>query len=399
MSEQKPTEHTDTPKTTRTAPSMSSMAAAIHAAPMRAPQKPARTSQTSDEKPGDTSTTEPSSNRRNAHKNSSRKNNASRSKNPQKRAHRKNHRDRPEQRPYNPLIPAEITYPEELPVSERREDIKAAIRDHQVIIVAGETGSGKTTQLPKMCLELGLAEKGMIGHTQPRRLAARSVAERIAEELGQKIAETVGYQVRFTSEVGENSAIKLMTDGILLAEIQHDKLLRKYSTLIIDEAHERSLNIDFILGYLKRILPQRPDLKVIITSATIDPERFARHFAPSFVPGKGVVDESLSDEEREIAEQILPDDAPPIIEVSGRTYPVEIRYRPLDGDGYADEDEGDEDRDPTDGILAAVEELSKEAPGDILIFFSGEREIRDAHDALESLVAKSPRMNLSLIHI
>ena len=397
MSEQKPTEHTDTPKTARTAPSMASMAAAIHAAPVRAPQKPARTSQTSVEKPDDTSTAEPSSKRRNTHKNSSCKNNASRSKNPQKRERRKNHRDRAEQRPYNPLIPAEITYPEELPVSERREDIKAAIRDHQVIIVAGETGSGKTTQLPKMCLELGLAEKGMIGHTQPRRLAARSVAERIAEELGQKIGETVGYQVRFTSEVGENSAIKLMTDGILLAEIQHDKLLRKYSTLIIDEAHERSLNIDFILGYLKRILPQRPDLKVIITSATIDPERFARHFAPSFVPGKGVVDDSLSDEERELAEQILPDDAPPIIEVSGRTYPVEIRYRPLDGDDYADEDEGDEDRDPTDGILAAVEELSKEAPGDILIFFSGEREIRDAHDALESLVAKSPRMNYEVL--
>ena len=227
MSEQKPTEHTDTPKTTRTAPSMASMAAAIHAAPVRAPQKPARTSQTSDEKPGDASTAEPGAKRDTSHKNSSRKNNASRSKNPQKRAHHKNHRDRPEQRPYNPLIPAEITYPEELPVSERREDIKSAIRDHQVIIVAGETGSGKTTQLPKMCLELGLAEKGMIGHTQPRRLAARSVAERIAEELGQKIGETVGYQVRFTSEVGENSAIKLMTDGILLAEIQHDKLLRK----------------------------------------------------------------------------------------------------------------------------------------------------------------------------
>ena len=249
-----------------------------------------------------------------------------------------------------------------------------------------------------MCLELGLGEKGLIGHTQPRRLAARSVAERIAEELGQKIGETVGYQVRFTSEVGEHSAIKLMTDGILLAEIQNDKLLRRYSTLIIDEAHERSLNIDFILGYLKRILPQRPDLKVIITSATIDPERFARHFSPSYVPGKGIVDENLSDEEREIAEAILPDDAPPIIEVSGRTYPVEIRYRPLEGDElYLDDEEVDEDRDPTDAILDAIKELSKEAPGDILIFFSGEREIRDAKDAIEAMVAKSPRLNYEVL--
>ena len=273
-----------------------------------------------------------------------------------------------------------------------------AIRDNQVVIIAGETGSGKTTQIPKMCLELGLGEKGLIGHTQPRRLAARSVAERIAEELGQKIGETVGYQVRFTSEVGEHSAIKLMTDGILLAEIQNDKLLRRYSTLIIDEAHERSLNIDFILGYLKRILPQRPDLKVIITSATIDPERFARHFSPSYVPGKGIVDENLSDEEREIAEAILPDDAPPIIEVSGRTYPVEIRYRPLEGDElYLDDEEVAEDRDPTDAILDAIKELSKEAPGDILIFFSGEREIRDAKDAIEAMVLKSPRLNYEVL--
>ena len=273
-----------------------------------------------------------------------------------------------------------------------------AIRDNQVVIIAGETGSGKTTQIPKMCLELGLGEKGLIGHTQPRRLAARSVAERIAEELGQKIGETVGYQVRFTSEVGEHSAIKLMTDGILLAEIQNDKLLRRYSTLIIDEAHERSLNIDFILGYLKRILPQRPDLKVIITSATIDPERFARHFSPSYVPGKGIVDENLSDEEREIAEAILPDDAPPIIEVSGRTYPVEIRYRHLEGDElYLDDEEVAEDRDPTDAILDAIKELSKEAPGDILIFFSGEREIRDAKDAIEAMVLKSPRLNYEVL--
>ena len=300
-------------------------------------------------------------------------------------------------RRYEPLIPEVITYPEELPVSERREDIMNAIRDNQVVIIAGETGSGKTTQIPKMCLDLGLGEKGLIGHTQPRRLAARSVAERIAEELGQKIGETVGYQVRFTSEVGEHSAIKLMTDGILLAEIQNDKLLRRYSTLIIDEAHERSLNIDFILGYLKRILPQRPDLKVIITSATIDPERFARHFSPSYVPGKGIVDENLSAEEREIAEAILPDDAPPIIEVSGRTYPVEIRYRPLDEEDYLSDDEIEDDHDPTDGILDAIKELSKEAPGDILIFFSGEREIRDAKDAIEAMVLKSPRRNYEVL--
>ncbi|MDY6051743.1 MAG: ATP-dependent RNA helicase HrpA, partial [Rothia sp. (in: high G+C Gram-positive bacteria)] len=306
-----------------------------------------------------------------------------------------------QRRPYTPLIPEKITYPQALPVSARRDDIMAAIRDNQVVIVAGETGSGKTTQLPKMLLELGLAEKGMIGHTQPRRLAARSVAERIAEELGQNIGETVGYQVRFTSEVGEGSAIKLMTDGILLAEIQNDRLLRQYSAIIIDEAHERSLNIDFILGYLKRIMSQRPDLKIVITSATIDPERFARHFSPSFMPGVGIVDESLSAEEKEIAEAALPDDAPPIIEVSGRTYPVEIRYRPLSeprtGDGGEDEaDAGDgledEDRDPIEGVLDAVRELSEEAPGDILIFFSGEREIRDAADAIEEMVRSTRRL-------
>lgn len=298
-------------------------------------------------------------------------------------------------------LPSTITYPESLPVSARRDDIMEAIAKHQVTIVAGETGSGKTTQLPKMLLDLGLAEKGLIGHTQPRRLAARSVAERIAEELGQDIGQSVGYQVRFTSEVGEESAIKLMTDGILLAEIQHDKLLSKYSAIIIDEAHERSLNIDFILGYLKRILPQRPDLKVVITSATIDPERFARHFSPSFVPGVGIVDDSLTAEEKEIAEATLPDDAPPIIEVSGRTYPVEIRYRPLSeprtGDGGEDEaDAGDgledEDRDPIEGVLDAIRELSEEAPGDILIFFSGEREIRDAEDAINDMVRSTRRL-------
>lgn len=425
MSEQK-THHADktsrAPKTgaPRTAPTMASMAAAIHAAKVRASEKNAeKNAEKSTEKPAGKNTEK--STEKNAVKNGAQKNNADR-----KNASRSNRRgggtgrarkqgnskgnqqggnkgnqqqNRPAPRRYEPFIPEVITYPEELPVSERRDDIMNAIRDNQVVIIAGETGSGKTTQIPKMCLELGLGEKGLIGHTQPRRLAARSVAERIAEELGQKIGETVGYQVRFTSEVGEHSAIKLMTDGILLAEIQNDKLLRRYSTLIIDEAHERSLNIDFILGYLKRILPQRPDLKVIITSATIDPERFARHFSPSYVPGKGIVDENLSDEEREIAEAILPDDAPPIIEVSGRTYPVEIRYRPLEGeeDAYLDDEEVAEDRDPTDAILDAIKELSKEAPGDILIFFSGEREIRDAKDAIEAMVLKSPRLNYEVL--
>ena len=424
MSEQK-THHADktsrAPKTgaPRTAPTMASMAAAIHAAKVRASEKNAeKNAEKSTEKPAGKNTEK--STEKNAVKNGAQKNNADR-----KNASRSNRRgggtgrarkqgnskgnqqggnkgnqqqNRPAPRRYEPFIPEVITYPEELPVSERRDDIMNAIRDNQVVIIAGETGSGKTTQIPKMCLELGLGEKGLIGHTQPRRLAARSVAERIAEELGQKIGETVGYQVRFTSEVGEHSAIKLMTDGILLAEIQNDKLLRRYSTLIIDEAHERSLNIDFILGYLKRILPQRPDLKVIITSATIDPERFARHFSPSYVPGKGIVDENLSDEEREIAEAILPDDAPPIIEVSGRTYPVEIRYRHLEGDElYLDDEEVAEDRDPTDAILDAIKELSKEAPGDILIFFSGEREIRDAKDAIEAMVLKSPRLNYEVL--
>ena len=428
MSEQK-THHADktsrAPKTgaPRTAPTMASMAAAIHAAKVRASEKNA---EKSTEKPAGKNTeksTEKNTVKNGAPKKGAQKNNVDRknssnasrsnrrgggtgrarkqgnSKGNQQGGNKGNQQqNHPAPRRYEPFIPEVITYPEELPVSERREDIMNAIRDNQVVIIAGETGSGKTTQIPKMCLELGLGEKGLIGHTQPRRLAARSVAERIAEELGQKIGETVGYQVRFTSEVGEHSAIKLMTDGILLAEIQNDKLLRRYSTLIIDEAHERSLNIDFILGYLKRILPQRPDLKVIITSATIDPERFARHFSPSYVPGKGIVDENLSDEEREIAEAILPDDAPPIIEVSGRTYPVEIRYRPLEDDElYLDDEEVAEDRDPTDAILDAIKELSKEAPGDILIFFSGEREIRDAKDAIEAMVLKSPRLNYEVL--
>ena len=420
MSEQK-THHADktsrAPKTgaPRTAPTMASMAAAIHAAKVRASEKNAeKNAEKSTEKPAGKST-EKNTVKNGAQKNNADRKNASRanrrgggtgrtrkqgnSKGNQQGGNKGNQQqNRPAPRRYEPFIPEVITYPEELPVSERRDDIMNAIRDNQVVIIAGETGSGKTTQIPKMCLELGLGEKGLIGHTQPRRLAARSVAERIAEELGQKIGETVGYQVRFTSEVGEHSAIKLMTDGILLAEIQNDKLLRRYSTLIIDEAHERNLNIDFILGYLKRILPQRPDLKVIITSATIDPERFARHFSPSYVPGKGIVDENLSDEERKIAEAILPDDAPPIIEVSGRTYPVEIRYRPLEGDElYLDDEEVAEDRDPTDAILDAIKELSKEAPGDILIFFSGEREIRDAKDAIEAMVLKSPRLNYEVL--
>ncbi len=266
-----------------------------------------------------------------------------------------------------------ISYPAELPVSERREDLMAAIAANQVTIIAGETGSGKTTQIPKMCLELGLGENGLIGHTQPRRLAARTVAERIAEELGVDIGQEVGFQVRFTGEVSRNTKVKLMTDGILLAEIQRDKLLRKYNAIIIDEAHERSLNIDFILGYLRRILPQRPDLKVIITSATIDPERFAIHFGTPDVPA-------------------------PIIEVSGRTYPVEIRYRPLSqppagtDEENASDDELEEDRDPLDAVCDAVDELAAEALGDILVFFSGEREIRDAADALQSRIQSNRRL-------
>lgn len=415
MSEQKSTKkHADTSKAPRTAPTMASMAAAIHAAKVRSSEKTAdKTTENNAVKNGapkkgaqKNSAQENNADRKNSssgNSNASRSNrraggtNRARKQGNQQGSNKGEQQNRPAPRRYEPFIPEVITYPEELPVSERREDIMNAIRDNQVVIIAGETGSGKTTQIPKMCLDLGLGEKGLIGHTQPRRLAARSVAERIAEELGQKIGETVGYQVRFTSEVGERSAIKLMTDGILLAEIQNDKLLRRYSTLIIDEAHERSLNIDFILGYLKRILPQRPDLKVIITSATIDPERFARHFSPSYVPGKGIVDENLSAEEREIAEAILPDDAPPIIEVSGRTYPVEIRYRPLDEEDYLSDDEVEDDHDPTDGILDAIKELSKEAPGDILIFFSGEREIRDAKDAIEAMVAKSPRLNYEVL--
>jgi ATP-dependent helicase HrpA len=254
-----------------------------------------------------------------------------------------------------------ISYPPELPVSQRRDDIAAAIRDHQVVIVAGETGSGKTTQLPKICLELGRGVNGQIGHTQPRRIAARTVAERIAEELHTELGDVVGYKVRFTDRSGDTTAVKLMTDGILLAEIAGDRDLRRYDTLIIDEAHERSLNIDFILGCLRQLLPRRPDLKVIITSATIDPERFAAHFADPRTK-----------------------EPAPIIEVSGRTYPVEVRYRPVnDPAAREDKQEKQEDRDQTTAIADAIDELSRAGSGDILVFLSGEREIRDTADALK----------------
>ena len=253
-------------------------------------------------------------------------------------------------------VPA-VSYPPQLPVSGRRDDLLAAIRDHQVVVVAGETGSGKTTQLPKICLELGRGVRGAIAHTQPRRLAARTVAERIADELDVRLGEAVGYAVRFTDRSREDTLVRLMTDGLLLAEIGHDRLLRRYDTIIVDEAHERSLNVDFLLGYLKRILPQRPDLKVIITSATIDPERFARHFG---------------------------EDAP-VIEVSGRTYPVEVRYQPLaepEAEGDPEDDDERPERDPIEAIGDAVDELLAERRGDVLVFLSGEREIRDTADAL-----------------
>ena len=240
-----------------------------------------------------------------------------------------------------------IRFPENLPVSQKQQAIADAIRDHQVVIVAGETGSGKTTQLPKICLTLGRGVKGLIGHTQPRRLAARTVANRIADELETSLGGCVGYKVRFNDQVSDHTQVKLMTDGILLAEIQQDRLLMQYDTIIIDEAHERSLNIDFLLGYLRELLPRRPDLKVIITSATIDPQRFSRHFNNA-----------------------------PVIEVSGRTYPVEVRYRPVVNDVE------DSERDQLQAIFDAVDELGEESRGDILIFMSGEREIRDTADAL-----------------
>src|SRR5689334_15947191 len=231
-----------------------------------------------------------------------------------------------------------ITYPAELPVSQHREELLGALRDNQVLVVAGETGSGKTTQLPKVCLELG---RTSIAHTQPRRIAARTVAQRIADELQVPLGGTVGYAVRFSDRTSDDTRIRLMTDGLLLAEIQRDRQLRRYDTIIVDEAHERSLNIDFLLGCVHRILPQRPELKLVITSATIDPERFSRHFGDA-----------------------------PIVELSGRTYPVETRYRAL---GEADQ---------VDAVGGAVEELGREGPGDVLVFLSGEREIRETAEAL-----------------
>ncbi len=261
-----------------------------------------------------------------------------------------------------------ITYPD-LPVSERRQEIAEAIRANQVVVVAGETGSGKTTQLPKICLDIGRGVRGTIGHTQPRRLAARTVAQRIADELQTPLGDAVGYAVRFTDQVSERTLVKLMTDGILLAEIQRDRRLLRYDTLILDEAHERSLNIDFLLGYLRELLPRRPDLKLIVTSATIEPQRFAAHFGGA-----------------------------PIIEVSGRTYPVAIRYRPLEvpvstgsPEDSSDPDDPDheivrtETRDEVEAIVDAVHELQNEAPGDVLVFLSGEREIRDTAEALSGL--------------
>ena len=277
-----------------------------------------------------------------------------------------------------------ITYPD-LPVSERRDDIARAINDHQVVIVAGETGSGKTTQLPKICLELGRGIRGTIGHTQPRRLAARTVAQRIADELGTPLGDAVGYTVRFTDHASDRTLVKLMTDGILLAEIQRDRRLLRYDTLILDEAHERSLNIDFLLGYLRELLPRRPDLKVIVTSATIEPERFAAHFGGAEHVSSGG------------AEHVSSGGAP-IVEVSGRTYPVEIRYRPLEvavpADDKDDPDDPDHEvvrtemRDQTEAIVDAIDELAAEPPGDVLVFLSGEREIRDTSEALRGAVDK-----------
>ena len=344
-----------------------------------------------------------------------------RSSEPKARKARPRRASREHARPFKPFTPEQlaeraaaipvISFPD-LPVSARRDEIASAIRDHQVVIVSGETGSGKTTQLPKICMQLGRGVAGMIGHTQPRRLAARSVADRIADELGQTVGrergQVVGYQVRFTDEVGPTTLVKLMTDGILLAEIQSDPMLRRYDTLIIDEAHERSLNIDFILGYVARLLPARPDLKVIITSATIDSDRFARHFGTwEGTPGSGRLIEPA-----------------PVIEVSGRTYPVEIRYRPLGPttpSSYTSEASPAQADDPTEtvettevtesgpmqlvledpddelatlgygmgedidvetAICHAVDELSAEGDGDILVFLPGERDIRDTEAAL-----------------
>ena len=247
-----------------------------------------------------------------------------------------------------------ITVPASLPIADRRDELVAAIRDHQVVVVAGETGSGKSTQLPKLCLEAGRGVDGMIGHTQPRRVAARTVAERVAEELGTAVGDGVGYTVRFNDRVGDGTLVRLMTDGILLNELQRDRMLWRYDTLIIDEAHERSLNIDFILGYLAQLLPKRPDLKVIVTSATIDTDRFAGHFATADGPA-------------------------PVLVVEGRTYPVELRYRPFGADNV---DDPSDRRDQVRAVVDAVTELGDEGPGDVLVFLSGEREIHDIADAL-----------------
>ena len=250
-------------------------------------------------------------------------------------------------------------YPAELPIVARKDEILAALEANQVLVVAGETGSGKSTQLPKMCLEAGRGVAGLIGHTQPRRIAARSVAERVAEELGTTLGRAVGYKVRFTDRVSGSTLVKVMTDGVLLAELHGDPELRNYDTLIIDEAHERSLNIDFILGYLKRLLPSRPDLKVIVTSATIDTERFSQHF-----------------------------DGAPVIDVPGRTYPVEIRYRPMAEPGEDGNDE--EPMDEVQAVCEAVADLCKDGPGDILVFLPGEREIRDTAEALAKAHVTGP---------
>ncbi|MDP3286938.1 MAG: ATP-dependent helicase, partial [Methyloversatilis sp.] len=241
-----------------------------------------------------------------------------------------------------------IEYPEELPVSARRDEIAAALQAHQVIIVCGETGSGKTTQLPKLCLELGRGARGLIGHTQRRRIAARATADRVATELNVSLGREVGFAIRFTDRTSEDSRIKLMTVGILLADTQRDRWLAAYDTLIIDEAHERSLNIDFLLGYLREVLPRRPDLKVIVTSATLDAERFANHFAQGDRPA-------------------------PVIEVSGRLYPIEMRWRPF---------EAQKDRDLYDAVCDAVDEAFSTGPGDVLVFMPGEREIRECTEAL-----------------
>jgi len=242
-----------------------------------------------------------------------------------------------------------LEFPEILPVSARRQEIATAIQNSQVVIVCGDTGSGKTTQIPKICLGLGRGIDGFIGHTQPRRIAARTIASRIAEELKSELGQAVGYKIRHSDKTGADTYIKLMTDGILLAELQQDRLLSTYDTLIIDEAHERSLNIDFILGYLRNILPQRPDLKIIITSATIDVNRFSEHFFNA-----------------------------PVVEVSGRTYPVDVWYRPIDEDNEADDETEREN-----AILSAINELNAVERGDVLIFLEGEREIHETSKFLE----------------